>query len=1055
MARKNTVEVAINGKNNTGPALKGAGVNIKNLAKLALGAGGLAGVIYGARRAGAAIISFAKDASVLEGVERAFAGMSRAAGRAEGEMLDALKKGSQGLVESGKLMKSFNMAAQLVSKDFAQTLPSAMGMLAKASAATGESMDYMLDSLVRGVGRVSPMILDNLGIQVSLTRANADYAKSLNKSVEALTKTEQQSALAAEAMRLLAENTAAMPDLAGTLTFEMSRLNVTFAEFKNDTMRALNPAIGELMSLFNTLASSVLPWVNKALFELVPYIVVIIQWLNKLAGVATDAGESFMTNFVRRLKTTARMALEWGVNISVSLADGLIRGAVAAITAAMNFISGMLSRWLSPGSPPKVAPDLDKWGAAAMGEYLHGFSDAEFGILDSLQAPLRSALENLVATGKIAQEDVAPAFGRISQEIARMLSGFNETGEVGEGLFDLLRQTGGQYGDELVELAKRQIALATTLKQTKVAQDALTDSLKVEDEAQSQIEKLAKEYNDLLKAGASPAVLKAKKQEFVQARKALDQARDTRKEAEKAVKANEGAADPLAEQVRLQEQLLRQLTSLGQKSSPIAEAIADATAGAGGGLGDIAPIDIEKLMPDMSDLGQGMKDAIEEARSNLEGLISPLTEKWEGEWKPMIDGMKSKFGELTTDVVTAFRQKYPEAFLVTRSLLRGWAEGGVGGAIAVAQEWFAYFADDINLWWTNNVQPTLDLLVAWWNEKWPVVAAVVLTIWEVIKAAFKSAIDVIVEQAWPPLQEAFNTITEALGSMGITWGDVWNAIKQATVIVFSIIGALILALVGVFVGLVVGISKGVAVMVDVMMQWRENVMFVVQGVIQFFVGLYEFFAGLFTWDIPRLLNGLSNAFEGLITFFLGFITTTVGLFTGLAATLLAVIDGLVAGVVGFFTKLYDDLVGHSIILDLIDDIVAAFSIDWSAIGSGIIEGIKSGITNGIEAIKKAARAAAQAALDAAKRLLGIGSPSRAAALQIGMPIAAGIGVGMNRGISSPSFENQVNSATSAALNRAGAAMGNTYNFNETVNTRATDHNVMRNWQIAKSRAGVS
>jgi len=67
------------------------------------------------------------------------------------------------------LMLSFNKASTLVSVDFAKQLPDAMQYLGKVSLATGQDLGFLLDSLVTGVGRVSPMILDNLGIQVALS----------------------------------------------------------------------------------------------------------------------------------------------------------------------------------------------------------------------------------------------------------------------------------------------------------------------------------------------------------------------------------------------------------------------------------------------------------------------------------------------------------------------------------------------------------------------------------------------------------------------------------------------------------------------------------------------------------------------------------------------------------------------------------------------------------------------------------------------------------------------------------------------------------------------
>lgn len=68
-----------------------------------------------------------------------------------------------------------------------------------------------------------------------------------------------------------------------------------------------------------------------------------------------------------------------------------------------------------------------------------------------------------------------------------------------------------------------------------------------------------------------------------------------------------------------------------------------------------------------------------------------------------------------------------------------------------------------------------------------------------------------------------------------------------------------------------------------------------------------------------------------------------------------------------------------------------------SIGQGIIDGIVKGISNGASAIMAAARDAASKALEAAKKLLGISSPSRAFATAVGLPIAQGIAQGISEG----------------------------------------------------------
>ena len=96
----------------------------------------------------------------------------------------------------------------------------------------------------------------------------------------------------------------------------------------------------------------------------------------------------------------------------------------------------------------------------------------------------------------------------------------------------------------------------------------------------------------------------------------------------------------------------------------------------------------------------------------------------------------------------------------------------------------------------------------------------------------------------------------------------------------------------------------------------------------------------------------------------------------------------------------------------IDFIKGAFSIDWGQLGRGLIDGIVNGIRAGWNAVTEAASNIATGALDAAKRALGIASPSREG-LAIGVNFGESIGAGANRALRGISADvaGQLNSMT--------------------------------------------
>lgn len=79
-------------------------------------------------------------------------------------------------------------------------------------------------------------------------------------------------------------------------------------------------------------------------------------------------------------------------------------------------------------------------------------------------------------------------------------------------------------------------------------------------------------------------------------------------------------------------------------------------------------------------------------------------------------------------------------------------------------------------------------------------------------------------------------------------------------------------------------------------------------------------------------------------------------------------------------------------------------IDWGALGRSIIQGIANGISAAHELVVSAMVGAAQGAIDAAKRLLGINSPSKVMADEVGGPMAQGIADGFARTMGKANFD---------------------------------------------------
>jgi hypothetical protein len=158
---------------------RGAMGNIDHsLRKLSGGFGALGGVI-GASFAVDIIQQFAAEsiqlATKMEGVQAAFNRLN------DPNLLNNLRTATAGTVDDLKLMQTavkadnFRIPMDVLAKglEFAQ----------RRAQATGESVDYMVDSFVTGLGRQSVMILDNLGISASELRERMAEGATMAEAV--------------------------------------------------------------------------------------------------------------------------------------------------------------------------------------------------------------------------------------------------------------------------------------------------------------------------------------------------------------------------------------------------------------------------------------------------------------------------------------------------------------------------------------------------------------------------------------------------------------------------------------------------------------------------------------------------------------------------------------------------------------------------------------------------------------------------------------------------------------------------------------------------------
>lgn len=174
-----------------------------------------------------------------EGVRNAFERLNRPG------LLDNLKEATHGTVSELELMK-----AAVKFDDFnlpVEQLGTLLAFAQKKAKDTGQSVDYMVDSIVTGLGRKSLMILDNLGLSASQVKEKMAETGDMTTAVAAIIK--EQMSEAGEYVETAADRAARAAADASNQMEELGRKAMPVAE---EWSKAWNEISLGGMTLLNT-----------------------------------------------------------------------------------------------------------------------------------------------------------------------------------------------------------------------------------------------------------------------------------------------------------------------------------------------------------------------------------------------------------------------------------------------------------------------------------------------------------------------------------------------------------------------------------------------------------------------------------------------------------------------------------------------------------------------------------------------------------------------------------------------------------------------------------
>jgi hypothetical protein len=255
-------------------------------------------------------------------VTRAF---SRVTGDTAGAIRD-LRGATQNLVTDYDLMVGLNKALTLGSAANVEQF----GELARTALALGRALGvdagFALESLSLGIGRQSRLILDNLGLIVSVEDANKKYAKTLGKSTAALTEDEQRIAFRNAALDSARKKVADLGGVELDAADAVKQAGVAIKNFKDDLARlvATSPRV---QAFFTALADAVRGFAATVTEGSRADI------MRAMEALGVIAGNAFSLGFLVAVKAALPDFLEFRLGRAIETHVERIRGAVRDLAA--------------------------------------------------------------------------------------------------------------------------------------------------------------------------------------------------------------------------------------------------------------------------------------------------------------------------------------------------------------------------------------------------------------------------------------------------------------------------------------------------------------------------------------------------------------------------------------------------------------------------------------------------------------------------------------------------------------------------------------------------
>jgi TP901 family phage tail tape measure protein len=241
-------------------------------------------------------------------------------------------------------------------------------------------------------------------------------------------------------------------------------------------------------------------------------------------------------------------------------------------------------------------------------------------------------------------------------------------------------------------------------------------------------------------------------------------------------------------------------------------------------------------------------------------------------------------------------------------------------------------------------------------------------LWNELSGALKPAL--------ASLSSAWNDLKHSFEGMGPIWQTIQPVLKALAIAIGVTLGSIVVAAIAILITLAHIVIGVVAPAIRLIAE-------VCAAVAKIFRGFIQLIVGLITGDWSRAWKGLVNIVQGAWNL-------VFAIFRGAWGIIKGFVMGVINGVIAAFRFMYDVVVGHSIVPDLVNAVVAWFrSLPGKILGvlagipgqlynlgANMISSMTRGIVDHAKGLAGAAWNAAKSAWNAAKSAVGAHSPSK-------------------------------------------------------------------------------